>query len=79
MKFASFLFFFTGVWKSFVKWIALVPAGSGGRTRKRSIEHVKEEYRTCQRMPLGSFSRYMAEKHYGNGMDNVVVGSKYTH
>ena len=35
--------------------------------------------RRQRRVPLGSFSRYMAEKHCGNGMDNVVVGSKYTH
>lgn len=50
---------------------------ASARRQRRADE--EEEYRTCQRMPLGSFSRYMAEKHCGNGMYNVVVGSKYTH
>ncbi len=34
-----------------------------------------EKYRNCQRMSLGSFSRYMTEKHDGNIVDKSGIGS----
>ena len=71
MKFASFLFFY--------RRLEILRKRDSASARRQRRADEEEEYRTCQRMPLGSFSRYMAEKHCGNGMDNVVVGSKYTH
>lgn len=61
--------FFTGVWKSFVKWIALVPYIQGGRGREVS---------NSQRMSLGSFSRYVITKHGGNTMNKYIMRSNET-